>query len=166
LPYRSKLFPGVINWTDSTSFWQNNCVATSMTNGMSINATMPSSSSVAKRGLESGPDVRIVKGTRAAFKQGRAMNIMMDDVPPGDILLPAALTPQGNLSTSNNVTQFFFLPDNKTGVLALGSFDDDDFDLFEMTLLNGLMDLKSRGAAQLIVDIVRASQYSAMVRTS
>ena len=54
------------------------------------------------------------------------------------------------------MSQFIKL-DNITGVLALGSFEEDNFDAFETTLLSGLQTLVDGGATRLIVDVVRVS---------
>lgn len=54
------------------------------------------------------------------------------------------------------MAQFYLLDDDVTGVLALGSFADDSYEVLLDTLLNGLVDLKKRGAKRLIVDVVRS----------
>lgn len=78
---------------------------------------------------------------------------MLDDKPQTDVVLPAPLQPP-NPVAGTGVTQFYLLPDGKTGVLALGSFQESSFDGFETTLLSGLQTLASKGATQLIVDVV------------
>jgi len=80
---------------------------------------------------------------------------MLDTSPLSDVVLPPHLTPTSPVNGSRNVAQFFLLDDNKTGVLALGSFADADFDSFLDVLLTGLITLKSLGASQLVVDLVR-----------
>jgi len=82
------------------------------------------------------------------------INVMLDTSPLSDVLLPPHLTPTSPVNGSRNAAQFFLLDDNKTGVLALGSFDDPDFDSFLDSLLTGLITLKSLGANQLVVDVV------------
>lgn len=79
---------------------------------------------------------------------------MVDVSPVQDISLPPALTPANPLAASSGVSEFHLLDDGITGVLALGSFDDSSFDVFQQTLLTGLTNLKSAGATQLIVDVV------------
>ncbi len=89
------------------------------------------------------------------MERKHAVNVMMDTSPPSDIVLPPTLTPAlPILSGSQNVTQFFMLKDGKTGVMALGSFSDTDFNDFLLGMLSGLQSLKSQGATQLIVDVV------------
>ena len=48
------------------------------------------------------------------------------------------------------------LKDGKTGVLAVGSFEDPMYNItqFATTLLNDLQKLKDSGAEQLVVDVV------------
>lgn len=70
-----------------------------------------------------------------------------------DIILPPSLTPVGPVS-GTGVAEFFMLPDGKTGALALGSFEEPNFDTFETTLLTGLQTLIDQGATQLVVDVV------------
>ena len=89
-----------------------------------------------------------------AFKP--ALDVMMDASPSSDVVLPPTLQPtlppvRGSLSAS----QFYLLKDGKTGVLALGSFSDADYLKFVDRLLQGLVSLKSQGATQLVVDVVR-----------
>jgi len=82
------------------------------------------------------------------------INVMLDTTPLSDVVLPSHLTPTSPINGSRNAAQFFFLDDNKTGVLALGSFSDSDFDSFLDSMLVGLINLKSLGASQLVVDVV------------
>lgn len=90
----------------------------------------------------------------ASDERKHLMNVALDVLPPLDIALPTELTPQNPLPGSGAVVQFFMLDDNVTGVLALGSFSGDTFDNLENNLLEGLQNLKSQGATQLVVDIV------------
>jgi hypothetical protein len=81
---------------------------------------------------------------------------MLDTSPPSDVVLPPTLTPSlPAINGSASVTQFYLLDDKKTGVMALGSFSDNNFDAFLIGMLTGLRSLKSLGATQLIVDVVR-----------
>lgn len=71
-----------------------------------------------------------------------------------DVVLPPVLAPQSPLDGSSGVAQFYLLDDKKTGVLALGSFSANSFSGLQKALLDGLVNLKSQGASQLIVDVV------------
>lgn len=83
------------------------------------------------------------------------MNVMLDTTPPSDVVLPPTLVPGlPVLNGSRTVQQFYMLKDGKTGVMALGSFSDNDFNAFLLGMLTGLQSLKSLGATQLIVDVV------------
>lgn len=82
------------------------------------------------------------------------MNALLDTVPMQNVVLPPGLAPPTPLSSSAGVSEFHLLDDKQTGVLALGSFSDADFDALEKTLLTGLQDLKAAGATRLIIDVV------------
>jgi hypothetical protein len=88
-----------------------------------------------------------------------AIDVILDTVPPSDVVLPPGLTPASPVNGSRNAVQFFLLEDNKTGVMGLGSFSDNDFNAFLDSMLQGLLNLKSLGATQLVVDVVRILSY-------
>lgn len=144
-----------MNFTDSATLRENNCVAISSTNGVDLND--------ASVGADAGPQV---PGGRFAPKPAlspsvirkHAVSFLLDDKPQSDVTLPPPLQPVGPVS-GTGVAQFYVLPDGKTGVLALGSFSEPSFDPFESTLLTGLQALVSKGATQLIVDVVSCSSY-------
>ena len=142
-----------MSWTDSASFRANNCVAVDGTNGVDLNAP---ANALDRRASSAVPPVAKFRqsAVRAAGAQ-HARNVMLDTAPPTDVALPAGLTPAANVGGSAGVSEFFLLDDGKTGVLALGSFEDTSFDGFQQTLLTGLTNLKDAGATQLIVDVVR-----------
>jgi len=81
---------------------------------------------------------------------------MLDASPPSDVILPPTLRPAlPTAGGSLNATQFYLLKDGKTGVLAIGSFSESDLTTLLNRLLQGLVSLKSQGAIQLVVDVVR-----------
>jgi hypothetical protein len=83
------------------------------------------------------------------------VNVILDTSPLSNVVLPPVLQPGlPPVTGSRNAAQFFMLTDGKTGVLALGSFSDVDYFAFLDSLLQGLVSLKSRGATQLVVDVV------------
>lgn len=83
------------------------------------------------------------------------MNVILDTLPLTDIDLPEHLQPVlPALDHSYSVAQFYMLNDNRTGVLALGSFSAANFSAFGNSLLAGLQGLKAMGAKNLIVDVV------------
>ena len=150
LPYRSRI-SGSGNFTDVTTFFDSHCLAQLGTNGVDLNA--PDSQEVS---LQEKPVARFQQ--KPAFSSPdtpkERINVMLDTSPLSDVVLPSQLTPTSPVNGSRNVAQFFLLNDTKTGVLALGSFDDPDFDSFLDSLLTGLITLKSLGANQLVVDVV------------
>lgn len=81
------------------------------------------------------------------------MNVVLDADARSNIALPFTLKPTTNIPASAGVAQFFLLDDGKTGVLALGSFSASSFEGLQRTLLNGLLQLKGKGAQRLIVDV-------------
>jgi len=150
LPYRSRI-SGSGNFNDVTTFFDSHCLAQQGTNGVDLNA--PDSQEVS---LQEKPVARFQQ--KPAFfspdTPKERINVMLDTSPLSDVVLPPQLTPTSPVNGSRNVAQFFLLDDNKTGVLALGSFEDPDFDLLLDSLLTGLINLKSLGANQLVVDVV------------
>lgn len=91
----------------------------------------------------------------AASSRQLPVNVMLDTSPLSDVVLPPTLQPSLTpVNGSRSVAQFYILNDKKTGVLALGSFSDTDFNTFLNGMLQGLLSLKSQGATQLIVDVV------------
>lgn len=156
LPYRSRFGTTGFNFTDSKSFRANNCVATASTNGVALSENS-ASNSLPQRHPPGGPFAPLTISPETAKKH--PVSVLMNTELQTDIVLPPALTPTGPIS-GTGVAEFFLLPDKKTGVLALGSFDEPDFDTFETTLLTGLQALVSQGATQLVVDVVRTVFYS------
>ena len=131
IPFRSRISPSAVAWTDSASFCANNCKATATTNGIDYYAS-------------SAPD----------DAQKYSLNVILDDTLPSNIALPPELVPPfPPLGGSYSFAQFYYLNETQTGVLALGSFDDASFDDFQKNLLTGLQNLKASGAKQLVVDV-------------
>jgi hypothetical protein len=84
------------------------------------------------------------------------MNVVLDALPLTDVDLPGTLLPGIEpLNSSYSVAQFYMLNGTfeKTGVLALGSFAAANFTRFQQSLLDGLLELKEKGAESLIVDV-------------
>ncbi|KAG6819945.1 hypothetical protein H0H93_007151 [Arthromyces matolae] len=151
LPYRSRI--GAINsFTNKSTFLANNCVAVDGTNGIDYYASAASAAD--------STDSPIIKFQQqppipAAVARKHPVNVILDDTPVTDVLLPPTLTPSLPTATgSRAAAQFYLLKDGKTGVLALGSFSDSDYIAFLDSLLAGLVSLKSQGATQLIVDVI------------
>ena len=131
-------------------------MATASTNGEAVDSSAKSlsgRSSPARRqpGGPFGPNPPLSPETL----KRHYISFLLEDKPQTDVVLPPSLTPPGAIA-GTGVSQFFKL-DNTTGVLALGSFEEDNFDAFETTLLSGLQTLVNGGATRLIVDVVRVS---------
>ncbi|KAF5324377.1 hypothetical protein D9619_011355 [Psilocybe cf. subviscida] len=153
VPYRARVGAATVPFTDTASWRANNCVAIDGTNGVDLSATSsPPPNTV-------NPNIPLVKFKQAppvppAVAKKQPMNVMLDTSPPSDVVLPPTLVPGlPTLNGSRTVQQFYMLKDGKTGVMALGSFSDDDFNAFLLGMLTGLQSLKSLGATQLIVDV-------------
>jgi hypothetical protein len=152
LPYRSRLGPTAVPFNDTNSYRANNCVALTGTNGQDLYASStdqidPSDKPIAKFQQQPpiSPDVA----------RKHPVNVMLDTSPVSDVVLPPELQPGlSPVSGSRNAAQFYMLKDGKTGVLALGSFSDNDFFGLQNSLLQGILSLKSQNATQLVVDVV------------
>jgi hypothetical protein len=148
IPYRSGISPSALPWTDSASFRANNCKATDTTNGIDY-YSIPS-------GHDDDSTDKVQQQPKLSPDDRRkyALDVMIDDAPPSDLILPPDLVPTlSPLGGSYSVAQFYYLNDSQTGVLALGSFSADSFDDLQQNLLTGLQNLKAAGAKQLIIDL-------------
>ncbi|KAL0959829.1 hypothetical protein HGRIS_011506 [Hohenbuehelia grisea] len=150
LPYRSRIGAAIAPFTDGPSFRANNCVAVPGTNGVDINAA-----SLARVAPAEVPLIQAQQQPPVPIEVQRKhlVNVFMDGSPLSDVVLPPGLTPPSPVNGSLNAAQFYLLADGKTGVLALGSFSDNSFEDLFNALLNGLLNLKSLGATQLVVDV-------------
>ncbi|KAF9009968.1 hypothetical protein BDQ17DRAFT_1234948 [Cyathus striatus] len=151
IPYRSRFGSASVAFTDTASYRANNCVAVDGTNGVDLAESssaqvVPSSNPLAKFQQQAPVPVQV--------QRKEPINVMLDTSPLSDVTLPPGLQPSLTPANgSRNAAQFYLLKDGKTGVLALGSFSDSSLDDFQNSLLQGLLSLKSAGAAQLIVDV-------------
>lgn len=147
MPYRARIGSGTTAFTDSASLRAGNCVPVPGTNGVDLQET-----------AAPDPDQQTItpflqQPTLPKAPRKEPINVMVDNNPFTDIALPPGLTPSAPVNGSFDVGQFFLLNDGKTGVLALGSFSGD-FNTLVLGLLQGLTNLKSLGATQLVVDVV------------
>ncbi|KAF5337318.1 hypothetical protein D9611_003167 [Ephemerocybe angulata] len=148
LPYRSRISSSSTAFTDTASWRSGNCVAKTGTNGADINDSGSMSA------LTEDPTAQYEQQPTVPPTKKQLLNVMYDDSPLSNVVLPQPLQPSlPAINGSRSVGQFYMLKDGKTGVLALGSFSDDDYDEFLRGLLVGLLNLKSLGASQLVVDV-------------
>ncbi|KAG6854488.1 hypothetical protein C0991_006090 [Blastosporella zonata] len=156
LPYRSRI--GAIKaFQDRSTYLANNCVAVSGTNGVDYYGSTDTTSDATERPVatyQQQPNIP------ASVARKHSLNVVLDASPLTDVVLPPVLVPSlPSAPGSRAAAQFYLLEDGKTGVLALGSFSDADYNTFLNGLLAGLVSLKSQGATQLIVDVVRILRY-------
>ncbi|KDQ06441.1 hypothetical protein BOTBODRAFT_181596 [Botryobasidium botryosum FD-172 SS1] len=169
VPYRSQFGTKSVPFEDSDSLWENNCEARKDTNGKDRYDTGDDGDDDDEEAKTGGPRTLIAAPTKSGPKparerwnppvqigrDGRPVGVsqFIQDGPPLDAILPAALLPEQHLRRSGGgPIQFLMLDDGQTGVLALGSFDGNQTTLYH-GLLGGLQDLKKRGAERLLVDL-------------
>ncbi|KAL0959839.1 hypothetical protein HGRIS_011515 [Hohenbuehelia grisea] len=151
IPYRARIGSAINAFTDGASFRAKNCVAVRATNGVDLNTESLSR-------LAPVEEVPLIEAQQqppvpVEVQRKHLINVFMDGTPLSNVVLPEELQPLSPLNGSRNAAQFHMLPDGKTGVLVLGSFSDSSFDGLLNSLLNGLLNLKSLGATQLVVDV-------------
>ncbi|KAF8500550.1 hypothetical protein BU17DRAFT_102522 [Hysterangium stoloniferum] len=130
IPYASD-FIGV-PFTDGPSFWENNCAVNDATNG------------VDNSGLGVTPAVQTHRRMRGNFIDGSLKQALG---------LPPQFQPTVPIIAGQNGTvKSFILPDNKTGVLFVGSFEGDE-QQFQQDTVTAVNAFKARGVSQLIIDI-------------
>ncbi|KAI0075954.1 hypothetical protein K474DRAFT_1317140 [Panus rudis PR-1116 ss-1] len=119
-------------FTDQASFWEANCAAKPDTNGVDLKAT----------GFE---------GKRATKKQPRA--VIIDKAPGNGVGLPDPFLPRlPPVNGSTGVIKSFILPDNKTGVMFVGSFEGD-FVQFQTDTVAAINQFKASGVTHLLLDL-------------
>ena len=154
IPFRSRIAASAVPWTDSTSFRANNCKATDTTNGVDYYASSSNNNNQDSDDGDSASRVQQQPKLSRHDRRKHPLNVIMDDTPPSDVVLPVELVPTlPPVGGSYSVAQFYYLNDTQTGVLALGSFSASSFDNLQQNLLTGLQNLKASGAKQLIIDV-------------
>jgi hypothetical protein len=150
IPYRSRIGAGTAPFTDGESFREGNCRAVPGTNGASyydnVAAATVAANDPALRFAQMAP-------VNAVDARRHALNVLLDAAPLSNVALPSTLAPGPGLPGSAAVAQFYMLADNRTGVLALGSFAGASFTDLQNATLAGLLTLVARGATRLVVDV-------------
>ncbi|THH11140.1 hypothetical protein EW146_g8141, partial [Bondarzewia mesenterica] len=122
-----------IAFTDQDSFWANNCAATDATNGVDLRASAT------------------IKDDKRAPRQARAA--IVDVTSKQDIALPDPFLPTlSPVNGSTGVIKSFILPDNKTGVMFVGSFEGD-FVQFQTDTLAAISQFQSSNVTRLLIDL-------------
>ncbi|KAG6860617.1 hypothetical protein C0995_009371 [Termitomyces sp. Mi166 len=121
-------------FTDSASYWEANCVANADTNGVDLKASQTSPKAVAAIR-------RLANGSIIDKSNSNAVGL-----PPQ--FIPTLPTVAG----SEGVIKSYILPDNKTGVMFVGSFEGD-FDGFQADVVSTIEVFKKAGITQLLIDL-------------
>ncbi|KAF8958955.1 hypothetical protein BDZ97DRAFT_1429044 [Flammula alnicola] len=122
-------------FTDSASYWANNCAANGQTNGVDL------------RRQSSLP-----KNAQQPRKQAKA-NII-DGLLTKAVGLPSPFLPTAPPADgSEDVIKSFILPGNKTGVMFVGSFEPNDFNQFQTDVVAAVTSLKAAGVTKLLIDL-------------
>ncbi|KAG6864821.1 hypothetical protein C0991_006942, partial [Blastosporella zonata] len=125
-------------FTDKASFWAANCAATDTTNGVDLKAAQANKQLVP---AAAPSPRRLAKGDAIDKSNSNAIALPPRYVP--------ALPP---VSGSEGVIKSFILPDNKTGVMFVGSFAGD-FDGFQTDVVSTITAFKEAGVSQLLLDL-------------
>lgn len=144
-------------WTNASTFWANNCLATSSTNGVDLYARPNVVVEASERPQQ--PFFDPAESQALTRRRRHHKNELVDAALARNIELPPELTPAAPVEGSRGVAQFFMLNasvvERPTGVLMLGSFSASSYAGLQSSLLDGLRTLKAKGAEQLVVDVVR-----------
>ncbi|KAI0372476.1 hypothetical protein BV20DRAFT_1050796 [Pilatotrama ljubarskyi] len=123
-------------FSNREEFWALNCAANEGTNGVDFKNSAQ---------LEKLKANRSKKLARAAIVDNSAKNA---------VGLPSQFEPTlPPVNGSEGVIKSFILPDKKTGVMFVGSFEPDDFDQFQTDVQATITQFKKSGVSQLLVDL-------------
>ncbi|KAF8270072.1 hypothetical protein EI94DRAFT_1798564 [Lactarius quietus] len=118
------------SFSDRDSYWANNCAANANTNGVNRSS---------KRDQQPPPKLP-------------AKGIIRS---PSDVIaLPAQYQPSlAVVDTNASYMVSYMLPDDITGVIFVGSFEEPDNDQFQADLANTISSLTDAGATRLLMDL-------------
>ncbi|KAH9968140.1 hypothetical protein BC827DRAFT_1122317 [Russula dissimulans] len=121
------------NFSDRDSYWANNCVANGSTNGV---------------------DRRLTSGIQRSSTSSKLRAKGVTRLPSHAIGLPANFQPSLPLINNNTSDMVsYLLPDGVTGVLFVGSFQNNDDEQFQRDVATTITSLKAAGAERLLVDL-------------
>ncbi|KAH9854585.1 hypothetical protein C2E23DRAFT_817092 [Lenzites betulinus] len=122
-------------FTDGADFWAINCAAQPGTNGVDFK-----------------DDAQLQKSSGGSRKLARAA--IVDSSLKNAIGLPSEFQPTvPSVNGSEGVIKSYILPDKKTGVMFVGSFEPDDFNQFQTDVASAMSDFQDAGVSQLLVDL-------------
>ncbi|KAI8989136.1 hypothetical protein BD414DRAFT_415407 [Trametes punicea] len=125
-------------FTDSKNFWTLNCAANSDTNGIDRKKSQYS---------------RLDKSSIDMEKM-LAKAFIFDVSTQNAVGLPSRFEPTlPPVNGSEGVIKSFILPDNKTGVMFVGSFRPDDFFQFQRDVHAAVAQFQREGVSQLLIDV-------------
>ncbi|KIY48535.1 hypothetical protein FISHEDRAFT_43153 [Fistulina hepatica ATCC 64428] len=136
LPYLSEFGTDSVAFTNATTFWENNCVATASTNGADVYDT-------SSRRRRNDPETN---GKRPLISETLDLN----SAPT--IAMPSSLQPPIYATTWEDVN-WYVLDDGITGVISVGSFDGGSEISFWVALDNGVVVMQQRGAKRILIDL-------------
>ncbi|KAH9054676.1 hypothetical protein EDB87DRAFT_1428312 [Lactarius vividus] len=120
-------------FTNESSYWAKNCAANSQTNGVDLRA---------------GGD-----GAQSRPRLARAALIDPARQPKMAVGLPGPFLPTlSPTSGSTGVIKSFILPGNKTGIMFIGSFEED-FAQFPLDVDAAVKQFKASGVTNLLIDV-------------
>ncbi|KAM5545927.1 hypothetical protein V8D89_000053 [Ganoderma adspersum] len=125
-------------FTNGADFWAKNCVPNAQTNGIDYKNT--------------GEMEKLVKRSpQRARKMAKASRIDKQKVAVG---LPTQFEPTApKLNGSEGVIKSYILPDGKTGVMFVSSFEPDDANAFMTDVQTAFTQFKAKGVSQLLLDL-------------
>lgn len=134
VPYVANYLGGP--FTDKTSYWGNNCVATNTTNGVDLTAASNTTTHRASRRSRPRPMGNIVD-----LSQKKAVG------------LPGPFLPGVDPVSAGSSLLFYVLPNTTTGVIVVGDFSPADFNSFQTQAVDGVNKLLAAGVKSLVIDL-------------
>ncbi|TDL18401.1 hypothetical protein BD410DRAFT_500291 [Rickenella mellea] len=130
-------------FTDGATFWLNNCIATSDTNGVDL------------RTQQSAMVSNMVPVRRSPLPRG----VINDFTRAKAFGLPPNFQPNlPQVNESAGVIKSYILPDGKTGVMFIGSFDGD-YVQFQTDTVSAIQGFKKAGVSHVLLDLTNNGGY-------
>ncbi|TDL16110.1 hypothetical protein BD410DRAFT_844665 [Rickenella mellea] len=127
-------------FTDKASFWANNCAANSATNGVDLKTQQGQQRQTPH--IQTGPTSR-----------PPAKGVIMDLSAIKAVALPPTFQPTlPQVNASAGVIKSYILPDKKTGVMFVGSFEGD-FVQFQTDTVSAVDAFQKAGVSRVLIDL-------------